>query len=99
MRIPLAALGPVSRRRLLGILLPLLALAAAATGVLVGRGGDDVDRAAKLAAPDTALWIRVDPGDAVWEVAEGFTSLRDRYGLEGIPLIIDFVERKQRGRR
>ena len=25
--------------------------------------------------------------------------LRERYGLEGIPLIIDFVERKQRDRR
>ena len=24
--------------------------------------------------------------------------LRERYGLEGIPLIIDFVERKQRAR-
>jgi CheY-like chemotaxis protein len=69
MRIPLAALGPVSRRRRLGILLPLLALAAAVAGVLVGRGGEEVDRAARLAAPDTALWIRIDPGDAVWDIA------------------------------
>jgi hypothetical protein len=78
MRIPLAALGPVSRRRRLGILLPLLALAAMAAGVLVGRGGEEVDRAARLAPPDTALWIRVEPEDGLWEIAQRFPSLRER---------------------
>ena len=78
MKIPLAALGPVSRRRRLGILLPLIALAAVVAGVLVGRGGDEVDRAARLAPPDTALWIRVEPDDRVWAVARRFPSLAGR---------------------
>jgi len=78
MKIPLAALGPVSRRRRLGILLPLVALAAVVAGVLVGRGGEEVDRAARLAPPDTALWIRVVPDDQVWAIARRFPSLAER---------------------
>ncbi len=80
MRIPLAALGPVARRRRLGILLPVLAVAAVVAGVLVGRGGDTASRAAALAPPDTALWIRAAPEgqDRLWEIAQRFPSLRER---------------------
>jgi Protein of unknown function (DUF3352) len=80
LRIPLAALGPVKWRRRLGLLLPLVAVAAVAAGILAGRGAD-ADRAAALAPPDAALWIRVstargDDQARLWELAQRFPSLR-----------------------
>ena len=80
LRVPLAALGPVQWRRRLGLLLPVLAVAAVVAGVLVGRGGD-AGGAASLAPPDSALWIRASAarGDAqarLWELAQRFPSLR-----------------------
>jgi Protein of unknown function (DUF3352) len=77
-RIPLAALGPVSRRRRLALILPVLAAVALAAGLLAGREDGDVSRAASLAPPDTALYVSSGRGeDAVrlWEVAERFPSL------------------------
>lgn len=78
LRIPLAALGPVGRRRRLGIALPLLALAALVVGLLVGREGASVSRAAALAPPDTALFVRSDQSEdavRVWKVARRFPTL------------------------
>jgi hypothetical protein len=80
-RIPLAALGPVGRRRRLGIALPLLAVAALAVGLLVGRGGEPASRAAALAPPDTALWIHASTarGEAearLWKIARRFPALQ-----------------------
>jgi hypothetical protein len=75
LRIPLAALGPVRWRRRLGLLLPLVAAAAVVAGVLAGRG-EDADRAAALAPPDTALWIRASNDDDVWAIVRRFPSLR-----------------------
>jgi Protein of unknown function (DUF3352) len=81
LRIPLAALGPVGRRRRLGIALPLLAAAALVAGLLLGRGGEPASRAAALAPPDTALWIRVSTAHGqdearMWEIARRFPALR-----------------------
>jgi len=81
LRIPLAALGPVGRRRKLALVLPVLAAAALAAGVLIGRGGEPASRAAALAPPDTALWIHVSTarGEAearLWEIARRFPALR-----------------------
>jgi Protein of unknown function (DUF3352) len=78
LRISLAALGPVGRRRRLGIALPLLAISALVAGLLLGREGASVSRAAALAPPDTALFIRSDRSDdavRLWEVARRFPTL------------------------
>ena len=75
LRLPLAALGPVSRRRRLGLLLPVLAVAAIVAGLLVG-GDDPEPGAAGLAPPDAALWVRAETGDEVWELVRRFPSLR-----------------------
>jgi hypothetical protein len=78
LRIPLAALGPVTRRRRLGIALPLVAAAALAAGLLLGREGESVSRAAALAPPDTVLFVRSDAGDdarRLWEIARRFPTL------------------------
>jgi hypothetical protein len=78
LRIPLAALGPVARRRRLGVALPLLAAAALAAGLLLGREGESVSRAAALAPPDTVLFVRSDQSaDAVrlWEIAQRFPTI------------------------
>jgi hypothetical protein len=80
LRIPLAALGPVEWRRRVGVLLPVLAVAAVVAGLLVGRGAG-ADGAAALAPPDAALWIRAstargDDQARLWELAQRFPSLR-----------------------
>jgi hypothetical protein len=78
LRIPLAALGPVARRRRLGIALPLVAVAALAAGLLLGREGESVSRAAALAPPDTVVFVRSERSDdatRLWEIARRFPSL------------------------
>jgi hypothetical protein len=78
-RIPLAALGPVSRRRLFGVALPLLAAAALAAGLLIGNDDRPVSRAAALAPPDAAVFVTARRGEdaaRLWEVAREFPSLR-----------------------
>jgi Protein of unknown function (DUF3352) len=75
LRIPLAALGPVGRRRRLGLLLPLVAAAAVVAGLLVG-GDDPEPGAAALAPADTALFVRAETGDELWALAERLPSLR-----------------------
>jgi len=82
LRIPLAALGPPSRRRRLGLLLPLIAAAAVTAGLLVG-GREDDPGAAALAPPDTALFVRAENRDEVWELVRRFPSLR-ALGLEDV---------------
>ena len=78
LRIPLAALGPVDRRRRFGLLLPVVAVAAVVAGLLVG-GDDPEPGAAGLAPPDAALWIRISTGDErVWELVRRFPSLHER---------------------
>ena len=80
LHIPLAVLGPVTRRRRLGLLLPLIAVAALAAGLLVG--GDEPDPgAAALAPPDTGLFVRARNHDEVWALVRRFPSLR-ALGLE-----------------
>jgi hypothetical protein len=75
LRIPLAVLGPVTRRRRLGLLLPVLAVAALAAGLLLG--GEEPDPgAAGLAPPDTALFVRAENRDEVWALLRRFPSLR-----------------------
>jgi Protein of unknown function (DUF3352) len=75
LRIPLAVLGPVGRRRRLGLLLPLIAVAAVIAGLLVG--GDDPDPGAAAHAPaDTELFVRVENRDDVWALVRRFPSLR-----------------------
>src|SRR5215216_441313 len=69
--IPLAALGPVGRRR-------RLAIAALAAGLFLGREGETVSRAAALAPPDTTVFVRSDGSEdaaRLWEIAERFPSL------------------------
>jgi hypothetical protein len=80
LHVPLAVLGPESRRRRLGLLLPLLAVAALVAGLLVG-GEDGDPGAAALARPDTALFVRAQNRDEVWELIRKFPSLR-ALGLE-----------------
>jgi hypothetical protein len=75
LRIPLAALGPVARRRRLGLLLPLIAIAAVVAGLLVG-GDDPEPGAAGLAPADTALFVRGENRDEVWALLRRFPSLR-----------------------
>jgi hypothetical protein len=78
LRIPLAALGPVGRRRRLGIALPVLAVAALAAGLLLGREGEPVSRAAGLAPPDTTVFVRSDRSEdaaRLWEIAQRFPTL------------------------
>ncbi len=75
LRIPLAVLGPVTRRRRFGLLLPLIAVAALVAGLLAG--GDEPDPgAAALAPPDTALFVRAQNRDEVWALVRRFPSLR-----------------------
>ncbi len=75
LRIPLAILGPVARRRRLGLLLPVVAVIAVAAGLLVG--GDDPEAgAAGLAPPDTALWVRAENRDEAWALVRRFPSLK-----------------------
>ena len=75
LRIPLAVLGPVTRRRRFGLLLPLIAVAALVAGLLAG--GDETDPgAAALAPPDTALFVRAQNRDEVWALVRRFPSLR-----------------------
>jgi hypothetical protein len=80
LRIPLAALGPVGRRRRLGMLLPVVAVAAVVAGLLVG-GDDPEPGAAALAPPDTAVFVRAENHDEVWALVRRFPSLR-ALGLE-----------------
>ena len=75
LHVPLAVLGPESRRRRLGLLLPLLAVAALAAGLLIGREERDPGAAA-LARPDTALFVRAENRDEVWALISRFPSLR-----------------------
>ena len=80
LHVPLAVLGPESRRRRLGLLLPLIAAAALVAGLLIG--GEERDPgAAALAPPDTALFVRAQNRDEVWELIRKFPSLR-ALGLE-----------------
>jgi hypothetical protein len=75
LRIPLAALGPVTRRRRLGLALPAVALVAVVAGLLVG--GDEPDAgAAALAPAGTALFVRAENRDEVWALVRRFPSLR-----------------------
>ena len=76
LRIPLAVLGPVTRRRRLGLLLPLIAAAAVVAGLIVG-GDDPEPGAAALVPPDALLFARVENRDEVWELARKFPSLRE----------------------
>jgi hypothetical protein len=80
LHVPLAVLGPVARRRRLGLLLPLIAVAALAAGLLAGRDERDPGAAA-LAPPDTALFVRAENRDEVWALVHRFPSLR-ALGLE-----------------
>jgi Protein of unknown function (DUF3352) len=74
LRIPLAALGPVTRRRRLGFVLPVVAAAAVVAGLLVG--GDDPEAGvAGLAPSDSALFVRAQNRDEVWDMIERFPSL------------------------
>jgi hypothetical protein len=75
LRVPLAALGPVTRRRRLGLLLPVLAVAAVVAGLLVG-GDDPEPGAAGVAPADTALFVRLENRDEVWALVRRFPSLR-----------------------
>jgi hypothetical protein len=82
LRIPLAALGPVARRRRLGLLLPVIAVAAVVAGLLVG--GDDPDPGAAGVAPeDTALFVRARNTDETWALLRRIPSLVP-IGLEEI---------------
>ncbi|HWM11527.1 MAG TPA: hypothetical protein VNO82_19370, partial [Solirubrobacteraceae bacterium] len=77
-RFPLAALGPVRRRRRLALILPALALLALAAGLLAGRGGEPPSRAAELAPHDTALFVRAARGEdseRLLVIARQFPSL------------------------
>jgi hypothetical protein len=78
-RIPLAALGPVRRRRMLGVGLPLLAAAALAAGLLIGGDDEPASRAAALARPDATMFVRAERGDdatRLWEIARRFPALQ-----------------------
>ena len=75
LRIPLAALGPVARRRRLGLLLPLIAIAAVVAGLLIGSEDRDPG-AAGLAPADSALFVRGQNRDEVWALLRKFPSLR-----------------------
>jgi hypothetical protein len=72
----------VRRRRRLGLLLPLIAVAAVVAGLLVG-GADPDPGAAALAPADTALFVRVENRDEVWDLVRRFPSLR-ALGLEDV---------------
>jgi hypothetical protein len=77
-RIPLAALGSPRRRRLLGLGLPLLAAAALTAGLLIGGDDAQPSRAAALAPPDAAVFVRARRGaesERLWEIARRFPSL------------------------
>jgi hypothetical protein len=80
LHVPLAVLGPESRRRRLGLLLPLIAVAALVAGLLIGGEKRDPGAAA-LAPPDTELFVRAENRDEVWALIRKFPSLR-ALGLE-----------------
>ena len=86
-RFPLAALGPVRRRRLIALVLPVLALIALAAGLLAGRAGEPPSRAAERAPPDTALFVRATRGEdaeRLLAIARRFPSLEAvRSGIVG----------------
>ena len=77
-RFPLAALGPIDRRRKLALVLPVLAAVALAAGLLAGRGDEPPSRAAALAPADAALFVRAargEPAERLLEIAGRFPAL------------------------